>query len=634
MADPLASSLANYSPGVRSAYRRSRYLEDALAAMRESTENPRSIPEVGLKLLAQAITEKKSRKADSALALALQGDQAAAAKPTLDWMARASQPQAQAVAPASPPPAPPPPAPMQPQAPQPKPQGGVDPAMWGALEHQESGGRQSAVSPKGAFGVAQLMPDTAMEMAKRMGNPQLAEQARTDPNVNRQLGQGYLQEQMQKYGSPVLALAAYNAGPGRVDEWLQKIGDPRSGRISEQDWAARIPFPETRNYVANIMRSQSQPGGGMQPPVQGPPGGMETAQQAPPPQAPPQPPQQQPIPPQPRGPTAEEVQIFQDAYANPQTRQQAIQYGQQLREKYAAPQKFETQMINGVPAWLDPTKPGSMQMGQVPQEAMTRDAPPPPGMTPGTVGQRDPSGGYKVLQQPPQGYQGTPQSQTYVRGGPADPSSGQNLVQGEDKLRTEYTKQVQPFVEARNGYQKVLAAAKDGTGASDIALIFGFMKTLDPGSTVREGEYATAQNSGSVSQTIQNLYNKALTGQKLQPEQRAQFAQTARQQFQVYQQQADQLNQRYGSMAQSYGYDPARVVQALPPVEELKPAQSADPWSKATPAQLKAAQQFRGSKAPIGTKANPVAIFSKEQYDKLPRGTVILDDDGWIGPKP
>lgn len=125
--------------------------------------------------------------------------------------------------------------------------------LWSRLERRESGGRQNAVSNKGAFGVAQLMPDTAAYMAGKMGDPGLADRARTDPAVNRTLGQAYLKEQLEKYGSHTLALAAYNAGPAAVDRWLNRMGDPRKGEISEAEFASRIPFGETRSYVSAIL---------------------------------------------------------------------------------------------------------------------------------------------------------------------------------------------------------------------------------------------------------------------------------------------------------------------------------------------------------------------------------------------
>lgn len=133
-------------------------------------------------------------------------------------------------------------------------------ALWGALKTQESGNRQFdsrgqlITSRVGAFGIAQLMPDTAEYIARQMGDPSLAAKARTDPAVNERMGRWYLGKQLEKYGSASLALAAYNAGPGRVDRWLLTIGDPRTGQMTEAEWASRIPFQETRNYVQTIVQ--------------------------------------------------------------------------------------------------------------------------------------------------------------------------------------------------------------------------------------------------------------------------------------------------------------------------------------------------------------------------------------------
>ena len=73
----------------------------------------------------------------------------------------------------------------------------------------------------------------------------------------------------------------------------------------------------------------------------------------------------------------------------------------------------------------------------------------------------------------------------------------------------------------------MIANAEQDTAAADIALIFGFMKQQDPQSTVREGEFATAQNSGGIPDAVRNAYNKAISGQRLQPAQRADFVNTS-----------------------------------------------------------------------------------------------------------
>lgn len=103
---------------------------------------------------------------------------------------------------------------------------GLDPGLLEAVAWQESRGRMSAVSVKGALGVMQLMPGTAAELGVRIDD--LADNIRG--------GALYLRRQLDRFGSVPLALAAYNAGPGAVS---------RYGGIP--------PYRETQDYVAKIM---------------------------------------------------------------------------------------------------------------------------------------------------------------------------------------------------------------------------------------------------------------------------------------------------------------------------------------------------------------------------------------------
>ena len=128
-------------------------------------------------------------------------------------------------------------------------------ALVDRVIQQESGGRVDAVSPKGARGIMQLMPDTAREMAAELGLEFSEARLTSDASYNKQLGSAYLGKMLDRYdGEHALALAAYNAGPGRVDEWLQRNGDPRRGEISVGAWIERIPFQETRDYTHKILR--------------------------------------------------------------------------------------------------------------------------------------------------------------------------------------------------------------------------------------------------------------------------------------------------------------------------------------------------------------------------------------------
>lgn len=132
--------------------------------------------------------------------------------------------------------------------------------------------------------------------------------------------------------------------------------------------------------------------------------------------------------------------------------------------------------------------------------------------------------------------------------------------QQEKQLRSEYTTESKPYTDLRINYQKIQASSQDQTGASDIALVYSFMKMLDPTSVVREGEFATAENAGGVDGKVITLYNNLLNGQRLPPQVRKDFAQQAarqyEQQFNTYQ----QIRAKYAQLAKQYGLDPANVA--------------------------------------------------------------------------
>ncbi|WP_436278631.1 transglycosylase SLT domain-containing protein [Pseudomonas tussilaginis] len=118
----------------------------------------------------------------------------------------------------------------------------------------ESAGQVAAVSNKGARGLMQLMPDTAREMADELGLEYSERRLTTDADYNKRLGSAYLNKMLKRYdGAVALAVAAYNAGPGRIDQWLKSIGDPRQGGLSVEQWVERIPFKETRQYTRSIL---------------------------------------------------------------------------------------------------------------------------------------------------------------------------------------------------------------------------------------------------------------------------------------------------------------------------------------------------------------------------------------------
>ena len=118
-----------------------------------------------------------------------------------------------------------------------------------AITRQESAFMEDARSGVGASGLMQLMPATARETARKFNIP-LASQAQVlNPDKNIQLGAAYLSQVHSQFnGNRVLASAAYNAGPGRVRQWLRG-----ANHLSFDVWVESIPFDETRQYVQNVL---------------------------------------------------------------------------------------------------------------------------------------------------------------------------------------------------------------------------------------------------------------------------------------------------------------------------------------------------------------------------------------------
>lgn len=119
-----------------------------------------------------------------------------------------------------------------------------------ALSRQESAFYTNAVSPVGARGLMQLMPATAKETSKKLGLKYLGNQALSDPETNIELGSGYLRMLLDSFEeNRILAFAAYNAGPNRVQSWLDKS----KGNLDVIGFIEAIPYYETRGYVQNVL---------------------------------------------------------------------------------------------------------------------------------------------------------------------------------------------------------------------------------------------------------------------------------------------------------------------------------------------------------------------------------------------
>ncbi|HRD66266.1 MAG TPA: transglycosylase SLT domain-containing protein [Candidatus Competibacter sp.] len=127
--------------------------------------------------------------------------------------------------------------------------GALDPAWVYAVIRQESGFRSDARSPAGALGLMQLMPATGLQIARELRDEATDASVllRTDTNIR--YGVQYLQRMLERLqNNPVLATAAYNAGPNKIAQWL-----PARTPVSADVWAETIPYQETRSYVQRVL---------------------------------------------------------------------------------------------------------------------------------------------------------------------------------------------------------------------------------------------------------------------------------------------------------------------------------------------------------------------------------------------
>jgi soluble lytic murein transglycosylase len=131
---------------------------------------------------------------------------------------------------------------------------GLDPALIAGVIYTESRFRDQT-SHAGAKGLMQLLPSTADDIARKSGGTAFVQGDLANPQVNISYGSFYLRYLLRRYGgNEVLAIAAYNAGEGRVDQW---IFDARH-RGEQFDHARHIPYPETRHYVQQVLEMRGK----------------------------------------------------------------------------------------------------------------------------------------------------------------------------------------------------------------------------------------------------------------------------------------------------------------------------------------------------------------------------------------
>ena len=175
------------------------------------------------------------------------------------------------------------------------------------------------------------------------------------------------------------------------------------------------------------------------------------------------------------------------------------------------------------------------------------------------------------------------------------------------ELRKEYASNAKPYFDTRDAFSRIEESAKippgqkEPSAAADISLIFNYMKMLDPGSVVREGEFATAQNAGGVDQRVLALYNRMINGGRLTPQIRNDFVSQA---TGLHQRAADQygkIQRQYNDIATRTGVDPRNVI-----IDYSQP----------------------------GAGGAPVRVSTPDEARRLPKGTQIVLPDGTLGVVP
>jgi soluble lytic murein transglycosylase len=132
----------------------------------------------------------------------------------------------------------------------------LDRCLVYSVVRTESAFDQRDISPAKAVGLMQVTPAAGRDTAKRFGISYDWNRLVSDPAYNTQMGTAEVAALLREYrGSYIMTFAGYNAGRGRVQQWVAQHGDPRDPNVDAVDWVERIPFSETRNYVQRVMEN-------------------------------------------------------------------------------------------------------------------------------------------------------------------------------------------------------------------------------------------------------------------------------------------------------------------------------------------------------------------------------------------
>lgn len=437
---------------------------------------------------------------------------------------------------------------------------GIHPGLARAMIEKESGWNPKAVSGAGAQGLMQLMPGTAKDLG--VNDPFSAEE-------NLRGGLDYLKQQMDEFQSPEKALAAYNAGPGNVRKFN---GIPN--------------FPETQDYVPSVLAKAKEYGFSpesklLKPDFEGIMKSDAMGNDAGPVVAPEEKEQSGwgKIFGTSRGP--ETI----DQYGNKKPGEFKEGWGKKFLS-YAAPFLFglfpspamaalSTSILNSQVGPRAKAKKEDDDYQKILSEAMKGAQP-----SEDIKKFRDYSKlsdaekkQYKDMKEPSinpfslmnMNYRQQRDALEDTRKTESEKKSADlKLRDDETSFRKEYEASpvVKDFNAANTGIKKIREAiqAPEQDGFNDMSLVFNFMKVLDPGSVVREGEYATAMKNASLLESMGVRLNRVMSGQQLSPDQRQRLAAAAERQFNSNKSTYQNYKAEKSEIAKKSGLDPAKVI--------------------------------------------------------------------------
>jgi len=147
-----------------------------------------------------------------------------------------------------------------------------------------------------------------------------------------------------------------------------------------------------------------------------------------------------------------------------------------------------------------------------------------------------------------------------IAGGGNDPKANQEKFSNLIKVRNNFERRTNVFAKQDDAFGRIRASAQDPSAAGDLALIFNYMKLLDPGSTVREGEFATAQNAGGVEDRTRALFGRLLQGTRLTPKQRRDFVGRSEKLYTTAFSSNEKRRDQSRKFAESQGLDPEQAT--------------------------------------------------------------------------